>query len=128
MDKNQGAVIQVVHAGLSSDNLVLDGDIKGVQKLSRLPPNSLLTDVKLTSSQIRLRWIEVFLSLIFWLGIDYWNSLFHSISLFAQLFVFVFVSLGALSTIILAVLIFDAIEKLLFPRKLIPVGLEKFKD
>lgn len=33
LDKSQGAVIQVVHTGLSSDALVVVGDIKGVKKI-----------------------------------------------------------------------------------------------
>lgn len=37
LDKNQGAVIQVIHTGLSSDDLQVIGDIKGTRELTKIP-------------------------------------------------------------------------------------------
>src|SRR3989304_1944385 len=36
LDKNQGAVIQIIHTGLSSEYLELNGDIKGVSKITEI--------------------------------------------------------------------------------------------
>jgi hypothetical protein len=35
LDKDQGAVIQVIHTGITSDDLLLDGDIKGAKCLRK---------------------------------------------------------------------------------------------
>lgn len=37
IDKNHGVVFEVIHTGLSSDDLYITGDIKGVQKILELP-------------------------------------------------------------------------------------------
>lgn len=47
LDQNQGAVIQVIHNGLSADDIKLVGDIMGVQKLTELSPNSFLPIIRI---------------------------------------------------------------------------------
>jgi hypothetical protein len=39
LDQNQGAIYQVIHTGLSSEALDVRGDIIGVQKLVKVPPD-----------------------------------------------------------------------------------------
>jgi len=43
LDTNQGAVIQVIHTGLSSNDLWMDGAIMGVQRLVNIPLDRLMT-------------------------------------------------------------------------------------
>ena len=62
VDKNQGAVIEVIHTGLSSKDLVIKGDIIGVSGLVRLPSNSLVQPVS-GASLIR-RYLRTFLTVL----------------------------------------------------------------
>jgi len=68
LDKNQGAVIQVVHTG-SFDNLNINGDIMGVQKLSQVDPKQLKVYKPMEVSDKRILGIALLVGIIgFYVG------------------------------------------------------------
>ena len=126
LDKNQGAVIQVVHTGLSSDDLVLEGDIKGVQKLYQVQPESLIKNIKLSPNATRFVWIAIFFALIFWFEIGNVRLLMNSGNFIFMVASFVVIILGGTATLMPIFLIIDGIRQSLFSNRVIPKDLENF--
>jgi hypothetical protein len=72
LDQNQGAVIQVIHTGLSSEDITVQGDVMGVQNIVNLRPDRF--SVYKTEMSIGLRLIVSLISISIILGSFWWAS------------------------------------------------------
>jgi hypothetical protein len=129
LDKNHGAVIEVIHTGLSSDDLEIVGDIKGVQKISQVPPSQLLSTEPFTPSQKRFWGIAIAISLASWciflFARDYMYLLGESDNFFALLIIVVII-VSVIFSLFAVLLGLIAIAISLFTvGNRIPMGLEK---
>lgn len=128
LDKNQGVVIQIVHNGLSSDDLLIEGDIKGVQKLVQSSPESLEKNTRWTSTDTKAFLLAIFFSIIWWLGLNYWSSLGNSDNSFINFFGIVIIIVGVFSTFVAGLMIIIIVIQFIFPSVVLPKGLEKFNE
>ncbi len=133
LDKNQGAIIQVIHTGLSSDDIHVVGDIKGVQKLEQVLPDILEKMKPVGPWQARDKiflGVSTLIALMFWGFIfspsDYLNVLLHSINPFAAVLVFAGLIIGLMATVVPLAILTAFIIRLSRGSKIIPKGLEKF--
>jgi hypothetical protein len=136
LDKNQGAVIQVVHTGFASENIGLYGDIKGVQKPIQISPDQLSTHltwknlskrekIDLVTTLTILMAFSVSLSIGLVLVLSFLVAMTTSIDLLVFEPIFI-----ALTSLVLLMVAFRYIGgKGFFPSiNRIPQGLEKFHE
>jgi len=132
LDKNQGAVVQVIHTGLSSKNIGLYGDIKGVQNLRQVDPKQLLISSPLTKTGRRIVWITVSVASLGLYFINFQNDVFSSLRDSGNLFLWLVALLIASGTIVstgfLIMLAVDFLNRFFRPSRVIPKGLENFDE
>jgi hypothetical protein len=131
LDKNQGAVIQVVHTGLSSENIGLYGDIKGVEKFVAIAPDRLrlglswqrssawkrLFVVTVTVLTLLFSIVGASVAYLWYLSVRYGPAGFFDP--YTLTILIVFTALSAFPLMLLA---------LQFASRNIPSGLEKFNE
>jgi hypothetical protein len=130
LDHNHGSIIQIIHTGLSSDDLNVDGSIIGVQNLIKLDPNQIMGNIVFGKRQ---KIVFAVMGLIMLVGL-YLNYFQNEIFVLAKnnnfFFLFaLFVSLGTLvSSGFLLTLTVAYLDRNLFrPNRVIPKGLESFR-
>jgi len=132
LDKNQGAVIQAIHTGTESRNIVVTGDIKGVQKLIEISPDQLTVGIAFSATQKRNLWSMALVAFIGLYFVNFQKDIFESLRNSDNLILW-FVGLLISSLVLLAIglLIIAStafLNRLFRPSRIIPKGLEKFND
>lgn len=135
IDKNQGAVIQIIHTGLSSEDLNINGDIKGVQKLIQVPPEYLVITQPMKSQDKTIWVVAILLAVIFMNSVSkggYLNLIANSTDNPFKGIVQIIAFISAISTFALVAVIganiLGFITGLFVPSNKIPEGLEKFAE
>lgn len=132
LDQNQGAIIQVIHTGLSSDNLYIYGDIMGVEKLSKVDPKLLIVNIPAGTTEKRIAWIFglitiTFLYFVIFAG-DELSALSKSINPFVRVSANLLAIFGFFGAIGFGGLALGYFSRLFAPDNRIPIGLEKFNE
>ncbi len=135
INKDQGAVIEVIHTGLTSADIVIVGDIIGVQNLTEVPPEKLITNVARTPSERRELGIAWILVVIGWgilkYGTDYSDSLIEGGNFLGRILGVVFALVlffSAIAALVLFMTLVDYVTRPFYKGNEIPKGLEKFKE
>ncbi len=128
LDKNQGAVIQLVHDGLSSDDLTIEGDIMGVQKLTGVAALKFITRKENTKARrqlINAIGIVLLISIITSIILTRATTILETFQWFLPLLLS-----GILVMFIGYVvdIIFSESPRSVLPRSALPEGLEKFLE
>ena len=125
LDKNQGAVIEILHTGLSSDDLTIEGDIMGVQKIVNISPKRLFTDMN--SHLFNYFLIGSFMVMTLIIVILRSPSGFYELIKHNPFITFLFLFILALSAVLI-IMISTEIIRLLTGNRAIPKGLDKFLE
>lgn len=132
LDQNQGAVIQVVHTGLSSNDINLLGDIKGVQKLEQVLPEKLEKKVPLPVRAKAILGVYVLVAIIGLYFIifqrDFTMSLFRSYPWPIGVIALAVSALGGTLPVFIFLIIVGYIRSLFVPITMLPKGLEQFDE
>lgn len=135
LDKNQGVVIQIVHTGLSSDDLYVNGDIKGIQKLIHVAPEKfekLKPAAPMPTRDKSILSIATFVALIFWglviFARNYIRLLLYSNSPITNLLMVGGLMVGLMATVVPLAMLTAFIIRLFGGRNIIPMGLKKFLE
>lgn len=123
LDKNQGVVIQVIHDGLSSRNIEIRGDIRGVGKLTEVSPEKFVTKKskeKFRNQVLYLGGLFVLIIGISWFVTQTANEENFSVWIGALIALF----LGAVVSMLFENIF--SIPRLGLSRFSVPKGLEKF--
>ena len=131
VDLNQGVVIQVVHTGLSSDNVKIDGDIKGVEGLKQLD-SKVFQDVSKSRTDFRNFIIFGLITLVFWgillLSPDYFNSMSQSSNSMIRFVTIIFGLVSIISTFGFGINLILYIVGLFIKLYRIPTSLAAFSE
>lgn len=133
LNQNQGAVIQVIHTGLSSETLDVYGDIIGVQKLSHVSPRLFLNKRTIPFSQKVILVSTILLALVYWYLIILANDAVALVlglkdSILSGVMVALMIGgmMASVSLILLAMLYMGV--RLFGEGYFLPEGLEKFNE
>ena len=130
LDQNQGAIIQIIHTGLSSDELKMEGSIMGMKNIIRISPENLINSQPLDIS--RKTWfLSITLGLLGYYSIFIQKSyfvLFMSSDFMSMRFVgLIFLIMVLIAWAIPIIYIGNYIKPLINPNNTIPKGLEQFE-
>lgn len=64
LDQNQGAIIQIIHTGIFSDNLQVEGSIKGMKILTKIPQEQLIISLPITQLGKKILTISTMIAII----------------------------------------------------------------
>jgi hypothetical protein len=129
LDKNQGAIIEIIHTGLSSEDLNISGDIKGVQRLTQVNPEQLIAK---SAPAFETKWVVVtaLFTLMFWylLRSGRMQSMFPSGNSFMEMLGMVFIVGGVSATLMTAIIALASVFNVFTESYFTPDGLEKFTE
>jgi hypothetical protein len=139
LDKNQGGVIQVIHTGLSSEDLEVYGDIKGVEKLSQIDSKQLESKKLILSMPFvnhprgkLLLWIITIIGSMFWYLAIFAPKTFERLSQssggISELVMFIILFAGLFGIGTFLVIAYISVYNLFGKRYELPKGLEKFNE
>ncbi len=132
LDIGQGAVIQIIHTGLASEDLNIDGDIKGVQRLIQVPSDKLTSAKPMTKNDRRFLTAVLICggitTYLFLFDKSLLNSSFTSYPWMIGVLVLVILVLGGAGIIIFILWTIAYILSLFYAQNSIPKGLEKFAE
>lgn len=73
LDHNHGIIIQIIHTGLASDDLTVEGSIIGIEKLIRLDPNQIIGNIVFGKHQ-RIVFAAMSMFILVGLYLDYFRN------------------------------------------------------
>jgi len=134
LDFNHGTVLQVVHSGLSSKDINISGDIRGVQQIAQLDPNQMIDEPVHTYTLIMLIIFFVFL-----MGAvsGVYVLIYHRDNILSSLksgnLIWIILSCIILPVVLVATMMtlfggHEILEGIRRPKRTIPPGLEKFAE
>jgi hypothetical protein len=129
LDHNHGTIIQIIHTGLSSDDLMVHGSIIGIRKLIKLDPNHITGNIGFGKHQ-KIAFAVMGLFVLVGLYLNYFQSEIFVLAKTNNIYFLLalFVSLGTLvsSSFLLAVMVAFLDQNLFRPNRVVPKGLESF--
>jgi hypothetical protein len=127
LNTNQGAVFELVHTGLSSEHLEIQGDIRNVQMISQIDPKKLLSVPMQELDKRATRYISIIAGI--WLSIALISPdtlAYENYDSFARSVVIGVNGLGLIATLFAGALALSTITNPFRKKFVIPKGLEKF--
>jgi hypothetical protein len=131
LDQNQGSIIQIIHTGISSDNLQVEGSIKGMKKLTKIPQEQLIRALPISKRGKKILALSIVIAVIGYFIFSQtilFDLFMQSKNIFVGVIGMAFIIIVMVSWLLPIFVLSEFMRRLLKSSKVIPIGLEEFME